>query len=56
MSTRSRSLALMVAMLPLFVVVVAATGVPAPLRALFGALLAGAALVAIARVAASGRD
>jgi hypothetical protein len=55
MSRRSRSLALMVAMIPLLAVVVSATGIPVVARVLLGAVFATVALVAVARAAATDR-
>jgi hypothetical protein len=54
-SSRSRAAASVAALLPLFVVVVAAAGVPTMLRALFGALFLTVALVVVARGVAAGR-
>jgi hypothetical protein len=53
MSSRTRAAAMVAVLLPLFVVVVEATGIPTPLRAAFGAVFVILALVAVARAAAS---
>ncbi len=55
MSTRSRAALAVAALLPLFVVVVSATGIPVVVRSVFGALFVILALIALARAAASGR-
>jgi hypothetical protein len=53
MSSRSRAAAVVAALLPLFVVVVATRGIPTTLRAVFGALFVGLALIVVARAARS---
>ena len=55
MSTRSRAAVSVAALLPLFVVVVSATGIPVVMRSVFAAVLVILALIALARAAASGR-
>lgn len=55
MNARSRSAVMVAALLPLFVVVVSATGVPVAVRSVFGALFVVVALVIVARAAGSGR-
>jgi hypothetical protein len=52
MSSRSRAAAV-AALLPLFVVVVATSGLTTMLRAIFGALFVGLALIVVARAVRS---
>jgi hypothetical protein len=54
MNSRSRAAISVAALLPLFVVVVSATGVPTMVRAVFGSLFLVIALVVVARAAAAG--